>query len=160
MTASVASPGGSPVGLITGLHKIVYDIDHTMPFQIRGVPLPLNKEEFIVYNGLAIFPRVSRKNAINESVFIEIICYSKHAEYRTDRDFYRPWKIAKPYFDTFSQARFVVENACIQFNEGKMVYLDLRSLGDYATGINQQSPELKLHCISLSFEGFISQGRN
>ncbi len=156
MTIGIADP----VQLIAGLHKLVYEVNTSMPFQVRGVPLPLDKEEFIVYNGLAIFPRVSRKADICESIFLEVICYSKHAAYRADRDFYRPWKICKPYFELFSQARFTIENACIQFNEGKMAYLDLRSLGDFAENINQQSPELKLHCVVLSFEGLISQGRN
>ena len=146
--------------LVAGLHKMVYDVNGTnMPFQVRGVPLPLDKEEFVVYNGLAIFPRVSRPRDIAESVFVEVICYSKHAQFRADRDFYRPWKISQPYFNLFSQKRVSVEDACIQFTEGKIAYLDLRSLGDFAENINQQSPELKLHCIVLSFEGLISQGK-
>ena len=148
-----------PYKLIAGLHKMVYDVNTNMPFQVRGVPLPLDKEEFIVYNGLSIFPRVSRKNAVNESIFVEVICYAKHAQYRSDRDFYRPWKMSKPYFDLFSQKRILIEDDCIQFNEGRLTYLDLRSLGDFAENINQQSPELKLYCIVLSFEGLISQGK-
>ena len=146
--------------LISGLHKMVYDVHGAgMPFQVRGVPLPLDKEEFVVYNGLSIFPRISRPGDVNESIFVEIICYSKHAQYRADRDFYRPWKMSQDYFDLFSQKRVIVEDACIQFTEGRIAYLDLRSMGDYAENINQQSPELKLHCIVLSFEGLISQGK-
>ena len=146
--------------LIAGLHKMVYDVNGTdMPFQVRGVPLPLDKEEFVVFNGLAVFPRVSRPGDVYQTLFVEIICYAKHAQFRADRDFYRPWKISQDYFELFSHKRVIVEDACMQFNEGKLAYLDLRSLGDYAENINQQSPELKLHCIHLSFEGLISQGK-
>ena len=145
--------------LFLQLHKMVYECIPEMKMVIKGMRFPTDVEEFVVYNDLGLYGMASRKDVRAERIFVEVIAYSKHADQRKDQKIKRAWSIAKQYYDLFNKARVRIENTCVQFKEPRLMALDLKSLGDFAQSIDQQSPALNLDAVVMEVEGIIIQSK-
>ncbi len=145
--------------LFLGIQKEINDLDPGMPMAVKGLKLPQETEEWVTFNDLSVYPFRSRKDTINHRISIELICYAKHAQYRQDQNFKRAWEMVDPYFQLLNQGRFIVKSSCIQFREARLIYLDHKSLGDFAEHIDQQSPNLNLDAILLEVEGIWIQSK-
>jgi hypothetical protein len=145
--------------LFLGIQKEVAELHLDMPIAVKGLKLPLDKEEWITFNDLSVYPMRSRTDTVNRRVSIEIICYAKHAQFRADGNFKRAWEMAEDYFNLLNQARMIIKSSCIQFREARLIYLDHKSLGDFAEHIDQQSPNLNLDAILLEVEGIWIQSK-
>jgi hypothetical protein len=143
--------------LISQINKAVYNCIPGMKINLKGMRYPKDAEEFVSFNGLALYDIRSRADTEAYRVFVEVIAYSKQAPYRADKKFMRVWEIAQAYRNLLSQKRIVVESTCVQFKEARLMSLDLNSLGDFAQAIDQQSPALGLDAVVIEVEGIITQ---
>ncbi len=131
--------------------------ERNLPVRIPGVPWPTDKEEWIQFNGLGEFALPARKDVVRKNYVFECIVYCKHAMERVDGSFSRPWELASSLATLLEQERVLVKSSCLQFLEPNLIYLDLRSLGSNAQGIQQSSPQLNVHCVLIKFDAQLIQ---
>lgn len=140
------------------MRNLVNEVNPAIPLIIRGVQYPTNADDFLEFNTLLLDPQISRPGDTYSRVHFEIKCFSKHTNNRVDDsgviDPHIPF--SEPYAVLVTQKRYKIKTACLQLKEPKLVNLDLSSLGDFASGIDQQSPKLNLFCMVISIVGFVN----
>jgi hypothetical protein len=143
----------------TRIREMLYNINPQMPFVIRGVQYPTQYDDFLEVNVLNITPQTSSRWRKFVKFAVEIKCFSKHTNIRGDNngEIDPHFTLAKPYIDLLNQRRHIINNTCIQFNEPKIVNLDLKSLGDFAKSADQQSPSLNLFVLAIQITGTINR---
>lgn len=133
------------------------------PFEMiyPGVAHPTldSVEEWAAFNILASDQIITRAIDQRRRFTVEIIAYTMHSQYRKDKSFLRNRELADAFFPVFSGKRFDVAGTCVQMKEGKMMYLDLASLGDFAEGVRQRSPRANVNSIDMLFEGEIFESK-
>ncbi len=112
-------------------------------------------EEWAAFNILASDQLATREIDQRKRFTIEIIAYTLHSQNRKDKSFLRNRELADVFFPLFSGKRFDVNGTCVQLKEGKMMYLDLASLGDFAPGVRQRSPRANINSVDMLIEGEI-----
>jgi hypothetical protein len=143
--------------LMLQANKLVADAIPNVPLVIKGMQFPEDEDEFVCFNGLALYESVKRSTSTGYTCFLEVICYSKHPSVREDKAMLREWALAEVYRTLFSGKRIAIESTCIQFAEAKLMALDLRSLGQFAEGIAQSSPSLNMNAVVMEVEGIVIQ---
>ena len=144
--------------LNAAIHQLIETHVPAMKYRIAGVPYKLGEEEeWIEAKNLSMYTIPNRKDSRFERIYVEILCYSFEGQLRKDKNWNRVWEIADTYATLLSQLRFSVESSCIQLKEPRSIFLDLRSLGDFAKNIEQQSPLLHTQCVAIGCEGLILQ---
>jgi hypothetical protein len=141
------------------LCKEIQDAYPDLIIDIKGMPAAEKKdaEQWISIDLLNSLEQASQSIAgSDKTLLFQLTCFSKHSEYREDRKFTGPWDLAnlmKPYMH---RAKYIIETSCLKFLDTKMIYLDLRSSGDFAKESYQNSPILQTHCVLITSRAIIS----
>ncbi len=143
--------------IIKSMNAIVAGIDSTMPLIIKGAPAPLleNKEEWVQFDFLSSFPIPAHAPEKRNALYMQVICFSRHAHLRLDRSIVAPWTLAEKYSDALTNLTVKVpvgdssETSCFRIHEAKQVYLDLKSSGEFSKQIYLPSVPLDTHCVVL-----------
>jgi len=141
------------------LRYLVGAVNPAIPIVIRGVQYPTQEDDFLEFNLLAVSHELDRPGRKNYRYSVELKCFSRHTNVRVDgnRSIDPHYDLAEPYIKLFNQKRHLINNTCIQFTEPTVSNLDLSSLGDFAQGIDQQSPKLNLFALVIQVTGTIIQ---
>lgn len=141
-----------------GLLEYVQKADPSMPMVIRGTPtISLDKlNEWIVFDVLSMVDGAARRGVVELYIDVQLICYSRHAVHRTDNKFDSIYTLADKYSPLFHRKDIMIKSSCIQFKENKMVPLDLRSTGDFASNILNSLPVLNTMSMVILNQGIIN----
>lgn len=146
----------------TCLLKVGATIQEAFPslvIDIKGIPATVkkDKEEWISLDLINSLEQASQSIAgSDKTLLFQISCFSKHSEYREDKKFTAPWDLSEKLKPFLHRAKYVIESSCLKFLDTKMMYLDLRSSGDFAKESYQNSPILQTHCVLITSRAIIS----
>ncbi len=152
----------APVDRIIGtLETACAAVLPSIPMVIKGVPTPSldGKEEWVQFDFLSESGIPSHAQQIENTIYFQIMCFSRYAHLRVDNNYRRPWAMSELYKAAFKNQLFKVptgagaEISCIRVFEPKQIYLDLPSSGEFSKQIYLQSVQLDTHCVLLLFEG-------
>ena len=139
--------------------QAVRKLDESIVIDIKGIPA-LSKEGVSDWLSVDLLNslEVATQTVANSDrrLLFQITCFSKHAEYRIDKEFTAPWKLANRFKPVLHRAAYPIQNTCLKFLDTKMMYLDLRSSGDYAKELYQSSPVLQTHAVLMTASAIIS----
>ena len=145
----------SEIYLALGKHiRSVVDV----PLVVRSVPQESKEQwdDWVAYELLSIVDSPARTHTVDRVVTIQIIIYSRHTEKRRDNKLTANLELADTIYTAVNRRNVPLKDSCIQLKDAKMVTMDLRSIGDFAKGIYQQSPSLDLQSTVLLIDGIIS----
>lgn len=134
-------------------------IQPTILVDIKGIPAQSKEglEEWVSIDLLNSMEQPSQTlEHSNKHLLFQLTCFSMHAEYRQDRDFVAPWKLSNKFKPVIHRARYSIDTSCLKFQDVKIIYLDLRSSGDYAKELYQSSPILQTHAVLMTAHAIIS----
>lgn len=156
----------SPIGDEVAIFKTLYTQALLGPIPEDRIYLPgmahpsLDAStEWIQFNVLNSEGLPSRVIDYKSSFFLEIIIYVLHVGFRERKNLYRYRELVQIYKDLFNQKRFDADGTCLQFREGRIMYLDLNSLGDFASNIRQRSPSANVNSVDLLWQVDIFESR-
>src|SRR3954468_22222870 len=74
-----------------------------IPMMIKGVPSPAlaDQEEWVQFDFLSEFGIPSHAQQVENSLYFQIMCFSRYAHLRVDRNYRRPWAMAELYKAAF-----------------------------------------------------------
>jgi hypothetical protein len=144
--------------IYTGLLSLVKSLDPSVVMQVRGVPTDsiADLDEWISFDILAFIDMPSRRNVIDRVIDIQTTCYTRHAVHRGDKKFGAHYALATKYGALFHKKDILIKNTCIQFKENRIVPLDLRSTGFFASNTSNPTPLLNTQAIVILNQGVIS----
>ena len=136
--------------------QLVQSITDT-PLILKGTNYPSQEvEDFLMYDFLGY--EYTPQHIYNEhAIFMfQLIVYSLPPEHRIDRQLYPHMKLANVYKQKLQRLRILPTqiDTCIQINECKISYLDLRNLGEFSPEIRATSPPLHLMSAVMLFQGY------
>ena len=134
-------------------------------FQFPGERAPKEApEEWVEYHPLSILPMRRPRQSYQAVVLFQVSCFSKLAEFRSDKDAHRPWRIAGVVTDLLQRKDLKVyeigpegdERAVLgvlSIHEPEQQYLNQRmsrSQGPRQFG-NMALPDNTIHLVALTF---------
>lgn len=121
----------SNLDIYTEMGIIIKAVAPEQKMIIAGVDMPsLEKcKTWVKYDFLGSFPLPSRRFNIVRELMFQITAYSRAAftDDTPDTDFMDYAKLIELYNDALNQQSFCIKNSCIEFQECKIAYLDLRT---------------------------------
>jgi hypothetical protein len=127
--------------------KLAQAVDANRVMVLKGVSRPslADVEDWIQVTLVAktgLHPRPTRW-------LIELICFSLHAELRTDKKIAFPHEMAELYLPLF-QGPIKIIGSCFKCIDPNIVYLDNSTLGDSFQNVQITSPIAKTHAVVIS----------
>lgn len=145
--------------LLLHICSAVRKLDANIIVDIKGIPAQ-SKDGVSDWLSVDLLNSLEMATQTTENsdrrLLFQITCFSKHAEYRIDKEFIAPWKLANRFKPVLHRAAYPIQNTCLKFLDTKMMYLDLRSSGDYAKELYQSSPVLQTHAVLITASAIIS----
>ena len=143
---------------VQGIAKQVKLVDPSATILLRGMaPRDLsNIEEFLLLECLDERELPSQTIIGSEKcLHFQLTCYSIHAEFRADKKYNRPHELASKYKHIFHRANHKIKTSCIRMHDSRIVYLDLRSVGDSVKIAIQSNITAQLHCCVIQSDAYI-----
>ncbi len=114
--------------------------------------------EWLQFNILTSDGLPSRTIDYKASFTFELILYVVHVGLRQVTNLYRQRELAQIYKDLFPR-RLSSAGTCLVVKEPRIMYLDLDSLGDFASNIRQRSPSANINSVDMLWPVDIFESR-
>lgn len=143
--------------IITAMLDAIVATDPDMKVQVKGMSLKIVKEDqdWLSFQLLNSEQRPVQSLRRFNRMLMQLTCYSRHAEYRVDKNWKAPWIVADKFRPLMNRAKLNVKNACLQIQDCTMIHMDLRASADFAKEQFQSSTPLQLHSVVITTTAII-----
>ena len=114
--------------------------------------------EWLQFNVLNSEGMPARTIDYKASFTFELILYGVHVGMRGLDNLYRQRQLAQQYKELFPR-RLSSAGTCLVVKEPRILYLDLNSLGDFASNIRQRSPSANINSVDMLWPVDIFESR-
>ena len=158
-------PSNPAIGDETELLKTLLRVLETGPIPVERWYLPgMNHPklddagEWLQFNILNSDGAPSRAIDYKAGFTFELILYVVHVGMRSLTNLYRQRELAQMYKELFP-SRLSSAGTCLVVKEPRIMYLDLNSLGDFASNIRQRSPSANVNSVDMLWPVEIFESR-
>lgn len=145
--------------LFFNIGKTLAGVDPLIKLSVKQAMIPtlVDSDDWVTFDLLSVVQYASRWSHEEDHIMLQIVTYSKHAEFRVDKSPGAIYTLTDKYKNVLNQVTMPIEGKdwCVQWKEPRVSFIDNRLMGDFSKVIYQQSPEMKTMSGVIFIEGTV-----